>query len=131
MSFNDRSIKAPKRLAYLRHSITLNQIWTYVHRPLSQEISHKMGRNQILQHSKEGSVMELESELMELSRVVHSSLVKLKGPLRHVLREKLHDPDTLPHARCYDLAAEAIDVLHEAQQSIEPRTLILADHFLG
>lgn len=84
-----------------------------------------------MQTSKAEPRTELELELMEISRVVRLSLDRLKGPLKHVLRETLHNPDRLPDASCYSLAAEAIDALHEAQQSIEPRTLILADHFLG
>lgn len=90
-----------------------------------------MGSNQTTRTSKAERLTELEVELIEISRVVRLSLDRLKGPLKHVLRETLHNSDHLPDARCYSLAAEAIDALHEAQQSIEPRTMILADHFLG
>lgn len=81
--------------------------------------------------SKAAPLTEVEVELIELSRIVGLTLARLKGPLKEALRGNLHNPDGLPDARCYNIASEAIDILHEAQQLLEPRALILADHFLG
>jgi len=81
--------------------------------------------------SRATMLRDVEAALVELSSHVRVSLAKLNGPLRNALRDLLHDPVNLPDATCYDLAADAIDVLHEAQQLIEPRASILADHFLG
>lgn len=90
-----------------------------------------MGSIQDTRISRTASQREVEVALTELSSNVRLSLAKLNGPLKDALREQLHDPENLPDAECYDLAAQVVDVLHEAQQSLEPRTLILADHFLG
>jgi gliotoxin/aspirochlorine biosynthesis O-methyltransferase len=90
-----------------------------------------MGNIKYLNASRTAPLTELEAVLQELTLNVRVAVAKLKGPLKSAVRESLHDPNTLPEARCSAIAADVVDVLHEVQQLVEPRTLILADHFLG
>ena len=47
------------------------------------------------------------------------------------LRKELHDDKKLPNKEITLAASEAIDLLGQIEQILEPSPLILADHFLG
>ncbi|KAF2276639.1 putative O-methyltransferase [Westerdykella ornata] len=47
------------------------------------------------------------------------------------VEEVLHDTEKLPDKKVAELASEALDLLDELRLKLEPRQLILADHFLG
>lgn len=47
------------------------------------------------------------------------------------LHAALHDDRELPDRSLLVLASQAIDILHETEQLLEPRSFVLADHFLG
>lgn len=47
------------------------------------------------------------------------------------LDEALHDTEKLPDKKLADLAANALDLLEMLRLRLEPRQLILADHFMG
>lgn len=47
------------------------------------------------------------------------------------LEAALHDPNTLPDKELGSLAGEAVDLLDEAKQILQPDQLVLADHFMG
>ena len=72
----------------------------------------------------------LESVLLDLNQTLKSSLMQLNGPLRDELLRRLHDPNQLPDNELYKLSTESIDHLHEVKQLLEPKTLILAEHFM-
>ncbi|KAI1182835.1 putative O-methyltransferase [Nemania serpens] len=73
----------------------------------------------------------LELVIENLSASVQSALSYLQGPLKQPLHDLLHDQEKLPDAKLSRLAGDAVDVLFKAQQMLEPKSLILADHFLG
>lgn len=63
-------------------------------------------------------------------------LSMLKGQLAEPslqadINKRLHDPDTLPDKAILPLVAQAVDILHEIEQMLQPSQLVLADHFLG
>ncbi|TDZ15145.1 O-methyltransferase aclM [Colletotrichum orbiculare MAFF 240422] len=76
-----------------------------------------------------GSALEtLETIVGDLSRLVSS----LKEPSLHAeLVSKLHDAKILPDKKIESLAGEAVDLLDEAKQILQPSQLVLADHFMG
>lgn len=47
------------------------------------------------------------------------------------LQEALHDDGKLPDRKISMQSSEAIDLLHQIGQRLEPAHLVLADHFLG
>lgn len=69
--------------------------------------------------------------LENLTSATRSAMALLDGPLKDTVQKRLHDASTLPDSDLSNLAAETIDVLHKAQLALEPRSTILADHFLG
>ncbi len=73
----------------------------------------------------------MDSTLTNLIDALHSTLNILKGDAHAQLQAALHDHDKLPNRKLADLAAQAVDLLHETEQLLEPGSLVLADHFLG
>ena len=73
----------------------------------------------------------LEYTLIHLIDSVQSTLKILKGDAKDQLNQFLHDSRKLPEKKIANLASQAIDILHETQQLLEPSSLVLADHFLG
>lgn len=71
--------------------------------------------------------------LENLTSSVRSALSYMEGPLKNTLEAKLHDQGEhkLPDAKLSSLAAEVVNELHKAQLMLEPKPVILADHFLG
>jgi len=70
----------------------------------------------------------LKRQVVELDRLRDT----LKEPtLNAELMKALHDTTCLPDKDTAQLAAQAIDLLHETAQILQPGHLILADHFLG
>lgn len=47
------------------------------------------------------------------------------------LDEVLHDTEKLPDKLSSELASDALNLLGELRLRLEPRQLILADHFMG
>ncbi|CAJ2504440.1 Uu.00g118340.m01.CDS01 [Anthostomella pinea] len=78
-----------------------------------------------------GRVPELALVLENLTASVQSALSYMEGPLKDTIECSLHHDERLPETRCSVVATKAIDTLHRAQQLLEPRSVILADHFLG
>lgn len=73
----------------------------------------------------------MESTLTHLIGSLQSSLKSLKGDTNGELVAALHDHDKLPDKHVASLARDAVDLLHETEQLLEPGSLVLADHFLG
>ncbi|KAL4886431.1 S-adenosyl-L-methionine-dependent methyltransferase [Aspergillus karnatakaensis] len=75
----------------------------------------------------------MEATLSILNASLQEAVAQLKGPLNAERLAALHDHDEgkLPDAALSDLAARTVDLLHEAEQLLEPSSLVLADHFLG
>ncbi|MCJ1352286.1 MAG: hypothetical protein MMC33_002270 [Icmadophila ericetorum] len=73
----------------------------------------------------------MENTLTHLIDSLRSSLKLLKGKSHSELLATLHDHDKLPDKHVANLAHEAINLLHETEQLLEPGPLVLADHFLG
>ena len=76
-------------------------------------------------------LLEMENTLIHLIDALRSSLKVLKGEAKGQVIAQLHDHDKLPDKKLANLASEAIDLLHETEQLLEPGSLTLADHFLG
>lgn len=72
----------------------------------------------------------MEQTLRGIVDSLTSSLVNLKAS-KVELESLLHNHDSLPDKAIASLASEAIDLLHETKQLLEPGSLVLADHFLG
>ncbi|KAK2016425.1 O-methyltransferase glim [Colletotrichum eremochloae] len=76
----------------------------------------------------EGVAILLETLTKTLSKLVGT----LKEPkVQRELALKLHDADILPNKHIGSLAANAVDLLEEAKQLLQPAQLVLADHFMG
>ncbi|MCJ1380193.1 hypothetical protein MMC17_003296 [Xylographa soralifera] len=73
----------------------------------------------------------MENTLTHLIDSLQSSLKLLKGKSNEELVAALHDHNKLPDKHVASLAREAVDLLHETEQLLEPGPLVLADHFLG
>lgn len=73
----------------------------------------------------------MENTFIHLIASLHATLKILNQDSGKELRSALHDHDKLPDKRLSSLAHEAIDLLHETEQLLEPGPLVLADHFLG
>ncbi|KAF2972984.1 hypothetical protein GQX73_g507 [Xylaria multiplex] len=73
----------------------------------------------------------LEMALKNLINSVTSAVSAFEGPLNEMLRSRLRHDRNLPDARYSSMASRAVDIMHRAQQLLEPPSIILADHFLG
>ncbi|KAI1120158.1 O-methyltransferase-domain-containing protein [Nemania abortiva] len=73
----------------------------------------------------------LELVIENLSTSVQAAVTYLQGPLKQSLHDLLHNQEKLPDIKLTRLAGDAVDLLSKAQQILEPRSLILADHFLS
>lgn len=73
----------------------------------------------------------MEYTLTHLIDSLQSALKVLKGDANAQLLAQLHDHDRLPSKKIAGLASQAVDLLHETEQLLEPGPLVLADHFLG
>lgn len=70
--------------------------------------------------------------LQKLVLDLKTSLAALKEePTRSQLQDALHDDKRLPDRDTLVQSSEAIDLLHQVGQLLEPAHLVLADHFLG
>ncbi|KID96280.1 O-methyltransferase, family 2, partial [Metarhizium majus ARSEF 297] len=77
------------------------------------------------------AIADIEKALTELNAALRTALKTLGSDCRQELMQSLHSPDELPEKHLYDLSTEAVDLLQETKLLLEPRTVILADHFLG
>lgn len=68
--------------------------------------------------------------LLDLNQSLQDSLKSL-GSLANKLDETLHHEVQLPDPEALKNAAETVDLLHQIQVLLDPKGLILADHFLG
>lgn len=66
--------------------------------------------------------------LTNLIEALGSALTQLDAEGLH---ECLHDTENLPDKRLVDLSSNALDMLENLRLRLEPRQLILADHFMG
>jgi gliotoxin/aspirochlorine biosynthesis O-methyltransferase len=73
----------------------------------------------------------MENTLIHLVASLQSTLGVLKGRSKGELVATLHKHDKLPDKKMAGLASQAVDLLHETEQLLEPGPLVLADHFLG
>lgn len=64
----------------------------------------------------------------DLTKSLNALKVEPTGP---ELQQALHDDKTLPEKGIFTQSSEAIDLLHQIEQLLEPAHLVLADHFLG
>ncbi|CAI7629508.1 unnamed protein product [Penicillium glandicola] len=72
----------------------------------------------------EGTLSNVIKSLIEARNV-------LQGECRAELMTRLHDSETLPERKLYELSGQATQLLHEVQLLLEPRPMILANYFLG
>lgn len=73
----------------------------------------------------------MEETLTLLNASLKATLYILKGSANAELLAALHDHDKLPDKKMAGLAYQAVDLLHEIEQLLEPGPLVLADHFFG
>lgn len=73
----------------------------------------------------------MESLLHELNASLESAVRRLNGDEKSTLQESLHNTDALPNKTTLALAGQILDLLSEVQHLLEPRHLVLADHYLG
>ena len=73
----------------------------------------------------------MDYTLTHLIDSLQSTLKILRGDANAQLVSELHDHDKLPSKKLAGLASQAVDLLHETEQLLEPGSLVLADHFLG
>jgi gliotoxin/aspirochlorine biosynthesis O-methyltransferase len=77
-------------------------------------------------------VASIEGLLEHLISSLNDSLGALKtGATRAHLDAVLHNDTKLPEKKIATMASEAINLLHQIGQLLEPGHLVLADHFLG
>lgn len=70
--------------------------------------------------------------LQKLVLDLKSSLEALKEePTWSQLQDALHHDERLPDKNTLMQSSEAVDLLHQIGQLLEPAHLVLADHFLG
>ena len=74
---------------------------------------------------------KMENTLIHLIDSLRSTLKVFEGKTGNDLAAALHDHDSLPNKHIAGLAREAVDLLHQTEQLLEPGPLVLADHFLG
>ncbi|KAA8645297.1 O-methyltransferase gliM [Aspergillus tanneri] len=78
--------------------------------------------------SQDAAVITLQTLVQMLTTLKR----QLNEPtLQADISNRLHDPNTLPDQALMSLAAQAVDILYEIEQILQPAQLILADHFLG
>lgn len=75
-------------------------------------------------------VSSLSRILFDLNKSLQVNLKNIKS-LGNKLDETLHHEVQLPDLEVLGKAAEAVDLLHQIQVLLDPKGLILADHFLG
>lgn len=76
--------------------------------------------------------MELQDVLAKLVADLRTSWIALnRESVRSELQDALHNNDRLPERKMASIASDAVDLLHQMGQLLEPGHLILADHFLG
>jgi hypothetical protein len=76
--------------------------------------------------------MELQGVLAKLVADLRISWDALNHEsVRLEIQDALHKNDRLPERKMASTASDAVDLLHQLQQLLEPGHLILADHFLG
>ncbi len=73
----------------------------------------------------------MDYTLTHLIDSLQSTLKILKDEANAQLLADLHDHNKLPRKKLVGLASQAIDLLNETEQLLEPGSLVLADHFLG
>lgn len=73
----------------------------------------------------------MESVLQDLIDSLKSTSEQLNQQTCPTLQETLHNTEKLPDEKVSRLASEALDLLSELRLLLEPRQLILADHFMG
>ncbi|UNI23714.1 hypothetical protein JDV02_009516 [Purpureocillium takamizusanense] len=74
----------------------------------------------------------LATALGNLQQTLRTALDALKSPATAAaLQSALHDDTRLPDKAIAGLASDAVDLLAEVEQLLQPAHLILADHFLG
>lgn len=73
----------------------------------------------------------LDETLTHLVGCLQTTLSVLEGSENAELKAALHDHTKLPDKLLTKKAAKAVDLLHRAEQLLEPGPLVLADHFLG
>jgi hypothetical protein len=77
-------------------------------------------------------VVSIEGLFEHLISSLNGSLGSLKiDATRAHLDAILHNDAKLPEKKIAAMASEAIDLLHQIEQILEPSHLVLADHFLG
>ncbi|KAI1422004.1 S-adenosyl-L-methionine-dependent methyltransferase [Xylaria sp. FL1777] len=82
------------------------------------------------QSNMEDNKPDVTRTLLNLNTQLAQCLENLKS-LGSTLSESLHHDDRLPKLEDMNLAAQAVDTLHQIQLMLDPPVLILADHFLG
>ena len=76
--------------------------------------------------------MELQGVLAKLAADLRTSWIALNRENVHSeLQDALHNNDRLPEPKVASMASDAVDLLHQLEQLLEPGHLVLADHFLG
>lgn len=73
----------------------------------------------------------MEKSLQDLVHLLQATSANLRGPDGVLLQAELHDTEKLPNPKLSLLASEALELLTEIRLLLEPRQLILADHFMG
>jgi hypothetical protein len=73
----------------------------------------------------------MESTLRGLVASLRATSAQLSALENPTLQDALHNPDSLPDQDMHQLAAETLDLLEEVRLLLEPRPMILADHFMG
>lgn len=73
----------------------------------------------------------MEAVLSNLIVSLKSASQQLNGQTNPTLQEVLHNTENLPDQNASRLALETLDLLSELRLLLEPRQLILADHFMG
>ncbi|KAI1317922.1 S-adenosyl-L-methionine-dependent methyltransferase [Xylariaceae sp. FL0255] len=77
-----------------------------------------------------GHTADVAKTLQDVNDQITQCLQSLKS-LGLALYKTLHHDKELPDRENVNLAAQAVDSLHQIQLMLDPPTLILADHFLG
>lgn len=77
-----------------------------------------------------GDASSVSRILLDLNKSLQDSLNSLNS-LGNKLDETLHHDVQLPDPEALERAAEAVDLSHRIQILLDPKGLILADHFLG
>lgn len=73
----------------------------------------------------------IEGTLGRVIKSLEETRNVLQGECRAELMTRLHNSETLPDRKLYELSGEATQLLHEVELLLEPRPMILANYFLG